>query len=90
MVTVTRLRLIRTQYHIPLPAIARYTGFSVQHLSRLELQAIRHSHRHEALVTKALGRWIQYHKSEIAQLEEAYRQYAGRLLEPVEVPNDAP
>ena len=38
-------------------------------------------------------RWaagFQYHKSEIAQLEEAYRQYAGRLLEPVEVPSDAP
>lgn len=90
MVTVTRLRLIRTQYRIPLSAIARYTGFSIQHLSRLELQAICHSRRHEALVTNALGRWILCHKEEMAQLEEVYRQYAGRLLEPVEVPSDAP
>lgn len=86
--TTTRLRVLRLKYEIPLTVLARMAGVSHQHLSRIELAAVRPTPRQENRVEAALEGLILQRRTVLAELEKDFLADKGRLLEPLEVEAD--
>lgn len=86
--TTTRLRVLRLKYEIPLPVLASTAGVSSQHLSRIELAAVRPTPRQEKRVAAALEGLILQRRAALADLEKDFLAGKGRLLEPLEVETD--
>lgn len=86
--TTTRLRILRLKYEIPLTVLARTADVSSQHLSRIELAAVRPTPRQEKRVEAALEGLILQRRTALAGLEKDFLAEKGRLLEPLEVEAD--
>jgi transcriptional regulator with XRE-family HTH domain len=80
MYATTNLRALRLKHRIPLIELANVVGFSVQHMSRVELLQASVGSKMEERCGTAIERLITQKYSHLRELEEDFRSMNGRLL----------
>ena len=85
MITTTRLRILRLRNNISLKELHRYSGFSHQYISQLDLGVYGSTPHNEKLIDNAFRSIIASRRAALEQLERDYGAYKVNLLQPVEV-----
>ena len=84
MQQITNLRRLRGRCHVSLLELEAVSGLSNQYISSAELGKIQPSRKLEERLCSAIEVIIANRKKDLLLLEEEYRAYRGRLLEPAE------
>ena len=84
MQQITNLRRLRGRCHVSLLELEAASGLSNQYISSAELGKIQPSRKLEERLCSAIEVIIVNRKKDLLLLEEEYRAYRGRLLEPAE------
>lgn len=88
MITTTRLRILRLRHNISLKELHRYSGFSHQYISQLDLGTYGSTPHNEKMIDSAFRSIIASRRAALEQLERDYGVYKGNLLQPLEVEAD--
>ena len=88
MIKITQLRLFRFKHQSSLSELHRHSGFSHQHISRLELCRRSRTPKGERVLADAIRSIIISRREALENLEREYEVYRGNLLQPLEVETD--